>query len=151
MPNKYPLANMSLGTQLTALSAMVRRLSQRLDALEGKGPEPVKPPPPLNIDLPAAAYDEREGRAIVLSLIEIVCADLGLSKADLLHSKTRYCARARQWVYFEACEKGVSTPVIGHVIDRDHTTVMWGRDAEAKRRAAKAEVTCVFVSRRRVA
>ena len=49
-------------------------------------------------------------------------------------SKLRYVVQARQLVMYLAHKSGISYPVIGRALNRDHTTIMHGVKAEKIRR-----------------
>lgn len=79
------------------------------------------------------------GRPIHAVAIE-ACERHQISMAQLLSSaRSAYIVRARQEVMYRAHhELGVSLPVIGHFLHRDHTTVLHGVRAHAERLTLRA-------------
>ena len=112
---------MRLHDEVQALRAEVRALTARLARLEGKDARPVLP-------WVEAAVDSLIMQAATLYRVT--------PEEILSQRRTMVVALARQWVMFEAHEAGISTPQIGAALGRDHTTVLYGAQAEEKRRKA---------------
>lgn len=67
-------------------------------------------------------------------IVEEVSMALNIPAADILgDSRKRQVAHARQTVMYFAREEGRSLNAIGHVLNRDHTTVLHGANAAEQR------------------
>lgn len=77
-----------------------------------------------------------------LAVAEIATAaaqEAGVALAAILgQTRRQSVARARQRVMFEARQRGLSYPEIGYALGRDHSTIIHGVRAEAKRRGVSA-------------
>ncbi len=75
------------------------------------------------------AVDARHTRLSMMEVVEAVARASGLDRKDLLgRRRTRPLARARHLAMYlvrELCP-GASLPAIGYLLDRDHTTVLYG-------------------------
>ncbi len=117
-----------MGRAILELMARVRALEERAVRIK---PSTVKPP--LGIFR----------RAVVRQLVTEAALREGISEADITgHSRLRKFAWPRQWVMFEAQKRGLSTPQIGAVLNRDHTTILSGIKAEAARRSGQRRELC---------
>ena len=57
-----------------------------------------------------------------------------------MNSRTHFVASCRDWVFFEASGKGVSSSQLGRAFKRDHSSVIVGIHREKDRRAKAAQV-----------
>lgn len=76
-------------------------------------PPPAHAPPPRKRMIREIAVDVCRGHGIPLSQV-------------LSESRVRRIARVRQEIMWRSYEAGHSLPKIGRVLNRDHTTVLWG-------------------------
>lgn len=102
--------------EITDLRREIARLSNELAKLQRKSGR---------IDCPRIA-----------AIVEQVARETGVS-AGMIMSRDRYGpeCRARQRVYWLANQQGMSSVYIGRVMERHHTTVLYGVRCEAERQA----------------
>lgn len=82
-----------------------------------------------------AALANIEHRATVRQIASQVCAETGTSYAEVMGSNRAAClCRVREVIYYMATREGFSSPQIGRVFRRDHTTILSGLRNEQKRR-----------------
>ena len=115
---------MRLHDDYTALLRRVSDLEARLAMLERRD------------DRRSAATPETV--RIVSEVIKTAAIIFGLEPWQIEgNSRTLCISYARQWVMFEARERGLSYPQIGAALGRDHSTVKNGVSEERLRRAKR--------------
>lgn len=119
----------ALRAELAALRSVVADLQRRAT------PAPMIHLTPQETQLPCAVVDQRAGRQIIETIVAAAMHSTGLTRAQLITSKTRFVAHIRQGVFLAAHEKGASLPIIGRFFGLHHTTVLHGCEREAVRRA----------------
>lgn len=94
-----------------------------------------------------AKYALLARRSAAEPYIRRICVLHGLTPALLLsRSRRRTVAYARQDLMLALREDGWSLPQIGHVLDRNHTTIMQGVEAAQYRKRKLGRVTEVMPS-----
>lgn len=77
--------------------------------------------------LPAKALPPRALHPALQDIVPFVAGVHSLTPSELLgRSRVKHVARARRHLWAMLRERGYSLPEIGHLTDRDHTTVLTG-------------------------
>ena len=125
------IAPMSDRDQIAALVRLVASLSARVTALES----PALPRPKA---MPVSTEKWRMAQQTILDLVKLIAIQEGIAERFILcDSRERHLSHARQWVMFEAHLRGISAPMIGRALRKDHSTVLHGITAERERRLDK--------------
>lgn len=94
---------------------------------------------PLEARLRQIATDEHRTHAkrMVSAIASMVAEGTGVPKDAIMgYRRGGKISEARHVVMFEAREQGLSYPLIGWALNRDHSSVWYGVKKEAQRRGA---------------
>lgn len=84
-----------------------------------------------------AEMEARERRCSWRPAVSRICEEHGVPFAEIVGpSRTREISEARQHAYVAMRECGLSLPRIGAILNRDHTTVLYGLRKFAARHVA---------------